>query len=245
MTTRADGDGRGSNTAQLARSAGLIGAATMGSRILGVARETVLAALFGAGTQMDAYNVAFRIPNLLRDLFAEGAMTAAFIPTFTRTLTQHGREQAWRLGNLVINALLLITGVLVILGIVFAEPLTRWLAPGYAQVPGKLELTGQLTRIMLPFLTTVAIAVATMGMLNSLGRFFIRRCRQRCSTWRIFSSAPALRAADAAPRSEIIPRSRSHTARRHRASCRGRRCAKKPRQPIVDFSDPGCAMCCG
>jgi putative peptidoglycan lipid II flippase len=158
---------------RLARSAGLIGAATMGSRILGVARETVLAALFGAGTEMDAYNVAFRIPNFLRDLFAEGAMTAAFVPTFTRTLTEQGREQAWRLGNLVINALLLITGVIVVAGMIFAGPITTWLAPRFAEVPGKLELTAHLTRIMLPFLTTVAIAVATMGMLNSLGRFFL------------------------------------------------------------------------
>jgi putative peptidoglycan lipid II flippase len=145
----------------------------MTSRVLGVARDTVLAALFGAGTQMDAYNVAFRIPNLLRDLFAEGAMTAAFIPTFTRTLAERGRDAAWRLGNLVINALLLVTLALVIAGIVFAPQITGWLAPEYAAVEGKLELTTLLTRIMLPFLTTVAIAVATMGMLNSLNRFFI------------------------------------------------------------------------
>src|SRR5512141_3116007 len=95
---------------RLARSAGLIGIATMASRLLGVARETGLAALFGAGTEMDAFNVAFRVPNLLRDLFAEGAMTAAFVPTFTRTLTQRGRADAWRLGSLIINALLVVTG---------------------------------------------------------------------------------------------------------------------------------------
>jgi putative peptidoglycan lipid II flippase len=95
----------------------------MTSRILGVVREQVLAAYFGAGNAMDAYNVAFRIPNLVRDLFAEGAMSAAFVPTFTRKLTTDGREAAWRLGNHVINALLVITGVLVVLGIVFAEPL--------------------------------------------------------------------------------------------------------------------------
>jgi len=160
---------------KLARSAGLIGVATMASRLLGVAREMVLSALFGAssGVEMDAFNVAFRVPNLLRDLFAEGAMTAAFIPTFSRTLTQQGRDAAWRLGNLVINALLVVTGTLVILGILFAYPITHAIAPGFAAVPGKLELTTQLTRIMLPFLTTVAVAVALMGMLNSLQRFFI------------------------------------------------------------------------
>ena len=160
---------------KLARSAGLISLATMASRLLGVAREMVLAAVFGAGggMEMDAFNVAFRVPNLLRDLFAEGAMTAAFIPTFTRTLTTRGREAAWRLGNLVINALLLVTGTLVVAGIVFAGPITHLIAPGFAAVPGKLELTTQLTRIMLPFLTMVAAAVAMMGMLNSLRRFFI------------------------------------------------------------------------
>jgi putative peptidoglycan lipid II flippase len=160
----------------LMRSAGLIGAATLASRLLGVAREIVLARMFGAssGPAMDAFNVAFRIPNLVRDLFAEGAMTAAFVPTFTRTLGAHGRESAWRLGNLVLNALLLATGVLVVLGFIFAEPLTRAITGDeFALVPGKLQLTTQLTRIMLPFLTTVAIAVAMMGMLNSLHRFFI------------------------------------------------------------------------
>src|SRR4029450_11142796 len=162
-----------SMTSRLARSAGLISIATMASRLLGVARETVLAATFGASAQMDAYNVAFRIPNLLRDLFAEGAMTAAFVPTFTRSLTQRGKEEAWRLGNLVINALLVVTGVLVVIGIAFAGPITYAMAKEFARVPGKLELTAQLTRIMMPFLTTVAVAVAMMGMLNSLHRFFI------------------------------------------------------------------------
>ncbi|HVL67109.1 MAG TPA: murein biosynthesis integral membrane protein MurJ [Vicinamibacterales bacterium] len=160
-------------SSRLARSAGLIGAATSVSRLLGLVREMVLAAIFGAGTQMDAFNVAFRIPNLLRDLFAEGAMTAAFVPTFTRTLTTHGREAAWRLGNLVLNALVLVTAVLVIAGILFAPEITGLLAPKFAEVDGKLELTTAMTRLMLPFLTMLAIAAAMMGMLNSLRRFFV------------------------------------------------------------------------
>ena len=145
----------------------------MTSRILGVVREQVLAAYFGAGNAMDAYNVAYRIPNLVRDLFAEGAMSSAFVPTFTRHLTINGRESAWRLGNHVINGLIVITSVLVLLGIVFAEPLVGVFASAYREVPGKLELTVFLTRIMLPFLTFVALAAACMGMLNSLHRFFI------------------------------------------------------------------------
>jgi putative peptidoglycan lipid II flippase len=145
----------------------------MTSRILGVVREQVLAAFFGAGNAMDAYNVAYRIPNLVRDLFAEGAMSSAFVPTFTRHLTTEGKASAWRLGNLVINGLMVITAGLVILGIVFAEPLVALFASAYREVPGKLELTVFLTRLMLPFLTFVALAAAFMGMLNSLHRFFI------------------------------------------------------------------------
>jgi putative peptidoglycan lipid II flippase len=157
----------------LARSAASAGAATLTSRILGVVREQVLAALFGAGNAMDAYNVAYRIPNLVRDLFAEGAMSSAFVPTFTRHLATSGKESAWRLGNHVINALVVITVILVVLGMIFAEPIVGALAGAYRSVPGKLELTVFLTRIMLPFLTFVALAAAFMGMLNSLHRFFI------------------------------------------------------------------------
>lgn len=162
-------------SSRLAKSAGLIGAATTVSRLLGLARETVLAAVFGASASphMDAFNVAFRIPNLLRDLFAEGAMIAAFVPTFTRTLTAQGRAAAWRLGNLVLNVLVLATSTLVVLGLVFAPEITRLLAPEFAAVEGKLELTTLLTRVMLPFLSMLAVAAAMMGMLNSLRRFFV------------------------------------------------------------------------
>jgi putative peptidoglycan lipid II flippase len=159
--------------AHLVRSAGVVGLATMSSRILGLVRDLVLAYLFGASNEMDAYTVAFRIPNLLRDLFAEGAMSSAFVPTFTRVLTIDGRAAAWRLGNLVITALLLMTGLLALLGMVFAWPLVRFAAGDYASVPGKLELAVALARIMLPFLTLIALAVGLMGMLNSLRRFFV------------------------------------------------------------------------
>jgi len=146
----------------------------MTSRILGLVRDQVLAYLFGTGAAMDAYNVAFRIPNLLRDLFAEGAMSAAFVPTFTHHLTTSGRESAWRLGNLVINALLVVTGALVGLGIVFAEPLVRLLAASdYTTDPGKLQLTVQIARLVMPTLALIAVAAALMGMLNSLRHFFI------------------------------------------------------------------------
>ena len=159
--------------ARLARSAGVIGLATMASRVLGLARDMVFATMFGAGDQMDAFRVAFRIPNLVRDLFAEGAMSAAFVPTFTRQLTRHGRPAAWRLGRLVISMLVVVTGVVSIAGIALADPLVRLFASGFAAVPGKLELTVTLARVMFPFLVLVALAVAFMGMLNALRHFFV------------------------------------------------------------------------
>jgi putative peptidoglycan lipid II flippase len=157
----------------IARYAGLTGAATLTSRVLGLVRDQVLAAFFGAGNDMDAFVVAFRIPNLVRDLFAEGSMSAAFVPTFTRELALRGKADAWRLGNHVLNALIVTTGALVVAGIVFARPLVGLYAGDFARVPGKIELTVQLARIVLPFLTMAAIAAAVMGMLNSTHHFFV------------------------------------------------------------------------
>jgi putative peptidoglycan lipid II flippase len=159
---------------RLARSAAASAAATMSSRVLGLVREMVLAQYFGTTAAMAAYNVAFRIPNLLRDLFAEGAMSAAFVPTFTKHLHSSGKDSAWRLANLVINALAVITGLLVLLGIVFAEPLVRLMADNeYTKDAAQLALTVELARWMLPTLTFIALAAALMGMLNSLHHFFI------------------------------------------------------------------------
>ncbi len=164
---------------RLAKSAGTIGLAVMTSRLLGLVRDQVMAGLFGTGMAQDAFQIANRIPNLVRDLFAEGAMSAAFVPTFTRYLKNEGKEAAWRLGNLVINALLVVTTVLVVLGIIYAEPLLSLLPdfggsdPAGADGAARLALTVQLARIVMPFLTLVAVAVALGGMLNSLRRFFI------------------------------------------------------------------------
>ena len=159
---------------RLARSAGLIGIATMASRVLGLVRDMVFARLFGAGDTMDAFNVAFRIPNLVRDLFAEGAMSAAFVPDLHAVShAARDRTDAWRLGNLVISALLVATGVVVLLGDRVRGSAHPALRRGVCGCAGKLELTTRLTRVMFPFLTLVAIAVACMGMLNSLGHFFV------------------------------------------------------------------------
>ena len=163
----------GGPSPRLARSAGVFGLATITSRILGLVREQVMAYYFGAGDANDAFRIASRIPNLVRDLFAEGAMSAAFIPTFTRQLTLHGRERSWRLANSVINALVIVTAVIVVLAIIFAKPLVSMYAGNFSGVPGKLELTIFLARIVTPFLTLVAVAAVFMGMLNSLGHFFV------------------------------------------------------------------------
>ena len=163
----------GTATAGVARSAGLVGIATMASRLLGLLRDWVFLTAFGAGHVMDAYNVAFRLPNLVRDLFAEGAMSAAFVPTFTRELHNKGKDAAWELGRIVITGLLVVTGVITVAGILLAGPLTAYIAPEYAATPGKLELTTTLTQVMFPFLMLIAVAVACMGMLNSLRSFFL------------------------------------------------------------------------
>jgi putative peptidoglycan lipid II flippase len=158
---------------RVARSAGVIGIATMTSRILGLARDQVLAYYFGASDAMDAFRIAFRIPNIFRDLFAEGAMSASLVPAFTRALAGPDRLPAWRLASNVITCLLVIALAIALCGMVFARPLVERYAAGFAAVPAKLDLTVQLTRIMFPFLPLVAMAAVLMGMLNALNRFFI------------------------------------------------------------------------
>ncbi len=174
MSTKVNQPGPDAGEAEsrsLARSAGAISAFTLLSRVLGLAREQVFAALLGAGMHADAFQIAFRIPNLLRDLFAEGALSAALVPTYARTLREGGREAAFRLANRLFTLLLILLSVLVIIGVLFAQPLVNALALGFQEVPGKSELTIRLTRIMLPFLPMVSFAAVAMGMLNAESRF--------------------------------------------------------------------------
>jgi putative peptidoglycan lipid II flippase len=167
MTAEAGGRGH------IARRAGVVSVAVLASRILGLVREQVFAVSFGAGKELDAFITAFRIPNLLRDLFAEGALSAAFVTTFTQELERRGEGAAWRLASLVVNALAIVVGGLCLLGIWFSPAITRAIAPGFADVPGKVELTVHLTRIMFPFLLLVALAAVAMGILNTRNRFGI------------------------------------------------------------------------
>ncbi len=156
---------------RVARDAGRVGAATMLSRVLGLVRDQLMAALFGAGFASDAFNIAFRVPNMLRDLFAEGAMSAAFIPTFTEVDQKQGADAAWALGRQLMSALLVVLIGLCLVGWLFTGPFVHLLAGGFASQPGKLELTARLFRVMLPFLPLVALAAVAMGMLNARGVF--------------------------------------------------------------------------
>jgi putative peptidoglycan lipid II flippase len=153
------------------RSAGIVSAAVLLSRITGMVREVVMARLFGAGAANDAFQLAFRIPSLTRNLFAEGALSSAFVPVITRSLATEGKREAADLSNLVATAVLLVVGPLCVVGMIFSPQLVRLLAPGFEQIPGKFALTVLLTRIMFPFLLLVALAAQAMGALNACGRF--------------------------------------------------------------------------
>lgn len=153
------------------RSAGVASIAILSSRITGLVREIVMARMFGAGMAYDAFLLGFRIPNLTRDLFAEGALTSAFVPIFTQYLTTRGPKAAAMLSNLVATALILIVGGGCFLGAVFAPALVDLLAPGFHHIPGKFELAVTMTRIMFPFLLLVALAAQAMGILNACGQF--------------------------------------------------------------------------
>jgi putative peptidoglycan lipid II flippase len=164
---------RTAKSASLFRSAGIVSIAVFTSRITGLVREMVMAALFGAGKANDAFTVGFRIPNLTRDLFAEGALSSAFVPVFTEYLTKRSREEAAALANLVATALIIIVGSVCLLGVIFAPQLVSLLASGYRDVPGKFELAVTMTRIMFPFLLLVALAAQAMGVLNACNQFAV------------------------------------------------------------------------
>jgi putative peptidoglycan lipid II flippase len=138
--------------------------------------------IFGAGSSplMDAFVLGFRIPNLTRDLFAEGALSSAFVPIFTKYLATKGKEEAQQLYNLVATALVLIVGTICLLGIIFSPQLVEAFASGFHKIPGKFELAVKLTRIMFPFLLLVALAAQAMGVLNACNLFGIPALSSVC-----------------------------------------------------------------
>jgi putative peptidoglycan lipid II flippase len=148
---------------------------TMGtalSRVLGLVRDSVIAYLFGAGTATDAYNAAFRIPNLLRDLFAENALSSAFVPVLMDQ-KEKGREAENRFASNIFNSLLLVVGLITVAGMLASSALARVIAFGFDKVPGKLALTGGLTQVMFPFLLFIALGAWAMSILNTHGSFFV------------------------------------------------------------------------
>ena len=160
-----------SSHAGIVRSAGVVSAAVLFSRVTGLVREVVFAKYFGASMVFDAFLAAFRIPNLARDLLAEGALSAAFVTTFSQSLETSGDQEAFRLSNRLATVLVPTLALICLLGIVFAPGVVDLMFPGFAEVPGKRDLTIQLARIMIPFLLFIALAAKAMGVLNAKGVF--------------------------------------------------------------------------
>jgi putative peptidoglycan lipid II flippase len=161
--------GEVAGTEGLARGARRLSALTMLSRILGLVREQIFALTLGAGVVSDAFYAAFRIPNLFRDLFAEGAMSSAFVPTYVATLRNESRAAAYALANRVMSTLTIYLGAVAALAIAFPQPVVRLMATGFS--PEKAALCTTLVQIMMPFLPTISLAVAAMGALNAEKRF--------------------------------------------------------------------------
>lgn len=157
--------------ARVAKAAGVVGLATMLSRIFGFIRDMVVAAFFGAGFATDAFFVAFRIPNLLRRLFAEGSLTISFVPVFTEYLKTRSREEALELANVSFTVLSIILVIVSIAGVLLSPLIVSVMAPGFLKTPDKYELTVFLTRIMFPYIFFISLVALCMGILNSLRHF--------------------------------------------------------------------------
>ena len=156
---------------KLTRAAGVVGVFTLLSRVTGLLRDVVIGFLFGAQGAADAYFVAFRIPNLLRRLTAEGALTVAFIPVFTNYMAKEGKAEAVKVTQIVFSFVTIFLGLITFLGVVFAGPVTRFFAPGFLQEPEKLQMAVLLTRWMFPYIFFVSLVALAMGILNSLRHF--------------------------------------------------------------------------
>jgi putative peptidoglycan lipid II flippase len=156
----------------IARAAGVLGFATILSRIMGMVRDMVVSRLFGAGFATDAFFAAFQIPNMLRRFFAEGALTAAFVPTFSECYTKRGGDAARELANICFTLLTVVMAGITVAGICFSPQIVHLMFPGFANEPSKLELTVLLNRLMFPYIFFVSLVALCMGILNTLRHFF-------------------------------------------------------------------------
>jgi putative peptidoglycan lipid II flippase len=163
----------------VARSAGIVSIAVMFSRVLGLVREMIFARFFGAGFLYDAFIVGFRIPNLLRDLFAEGALSAAFVKVFTDYQIKNSEKEAWRLASLIFNGLAVVLSIVCLAGVLLSPFIVKLITYNYLGDPNhyypaeKAALATVLMQIMFPFILLVALAALAMGVLNTKGRFGI------------------------------------------------------------------------
>ncbi|MDD4939011.1 MAG: murein biosynthesis integral membrane protein MurJ [Candidatus Omnitrophica bacterium] len=160
-----------STNKSIARSAGIIGLATLCSRVLGFVRDVVIARLFGVYVYAQAFVVAFRIPNLFRDLVGEGAANAAFVPVFSEYRVRHSEKEFWELANVVLNLLLAAVTAITFLGIIFSPFIVRLIAPGFISDPEKLAITIKLNRAIFPFILLISLSAYAMAILNSLKHF--------------------------------------------------------------------------
>jgi len=160
-----------SQAGRLLRAAGTVGGMTLTSRALGLVRDVALSTLLGAGTAADAWNAAFMLPNTLRRMVGEGNISAAFIPVFTRHAENRSTEETWALASRFFTAVLMVSGVLSVLGVLLAPWIVGIMFPGYAQVPGKIELTVALTRAVFGYLLLISLTAVLMGALNARQRF--------------------------------------------------------------------------
>ena len=157
---------------KIARAAGILGSATMLSRIMGMVRDMVVSRLFGAGLATDAFFAAFQIPNMLRRFFAEGALTSAFVPTFSATLSQDGEDKARELANVCFTLLTIVMAAVTLAGILFSPVIVSLMFPGFKAEPGKFELTVLLNRLMFPYIFFISLVALCMGILNTVRHFF-------------------------------------------------------------------------
>lgn len=160
------------SSARLARNASVVAGATLISRILGFIRDLIIAFVLGAGPVADAFFVAFRLPNLLRRLFAEGSLTMAFVPVFTRTRNQQGDTQAFILARSVQLWIIIIVGGITLLAVALASPLTTLIAPGFRSDAQVFDLAVSLVRICFPYILFISSVALCMGILNAMNRFF-------------------------------------------------------------------------
>ncbi len=157
---------------RIAKAAGVMSLATFISRILGYVKDMILARYFGATGLSDTFFVAFRIPNLLRELFAEGSMSSAFIPVLTEYQTKHGPAEAKRLVRVTFTFILIFVGSICLIGIIAAPAIVTVIAPGFLNDKERFSLTVLLTRVMFPFLLFISLAALIMGALNTRRVFF-------------------------------------------------------------------------